>query len=324
MKHLISITKSTGIPLIGCIAFGIIDRGTNLIQVRPTTVCNLNCCFCSTAAGSTSLMHDVDYIIEADYLIEWINLVLEHKGQVQVLIDSVGEPTIYPELISFVKKLRSMTKVEKVILETNGTLLTQKKVFELKKAGLDQINLSLHSLDEKLARQLAGGPYSLKHVLRAIEYILENKLDLFLTPVWLPGFNDKEIIKLIGLAKDKNLKLAIQKYEAHKYGRKMHVKKQTWYIFYKQLKAWESEYSIKLVYTSKDLGIEKTKHIPIILKKGERVSATIACSGWQKNQMLAVTKNRCISINNCNKKPGDRANIRIIENKNNIYIADMV
>ena len=35
------------IPLIGHIAFGIIDRGTNLLQIRATSFCALSCIFCS-------------------------------------------------------------------------------------------------------------------------------------------------------------------------------------------------------------------------------------------------------------------------------------
>jgi uncharacterized Fe-S cluster-containing radical SAM superfamily enzyme len=30
-------------PLAGHIAFGVIDRGTNILQVRPTTICPYNC-----------------------------------------------------------------------------------------------------------------------------------------------------------------------------------------------------------------------------------------------------------------------------------------
>ena len=35
------------IPLIGHTAFGLIDRGTNIIQVRGLSGCNINCPFCS-------------------------------------------------------------------------------------------------------------------------------------------------------------------------------------------------------------------------------------------------------------------------------------
>ena len=34
-RELIYVTRESGIPLVGHTAFGLIDRGTNLIQVRP-------------------------------------------------------------------------------------------------------------------------------------------------------------------------------------------------------------------------------------------------------------------------------------------------
>ncbi|HDD34251.1 MAG TPA: radical SAM protein, partial [Thermofilaceae archaeon] len=42
------------IPLIGHLAFGIVDRGTNLLQIRPTSSCPLSCVFCSVDAGPAS------------------------------------------------------------------------------------------------------------------------------------------------------------------------------------------------------------------------------------------------------------------------------
>src|SRR3989338_539992 len=41
------IHRNSGIPLIGTNYFGIIDRGTNTIEVKPLTSCNISCIFCS-------------------------------------------------------------------------------------------------------------------------------------------------------------------------------------------------------------------------------------------------------------------------------------
>ncbi|MFB6216441.1 MAG: radical SAM protein, partial [Candidatus Aenigmatarchaeota archaeon] len=46
-RNLVYINQGSEIPLLGHIAFGLIDRGTNLIQVRPITGCNLKCIYCS-------------------------------------------------------------------------------------------------------------------------------------------------------------------------------------------------------------------------------------------------------------------------------------
>ena len=66
-RQLVNITKESKIPLIGCIAFGIIDRGTNLLQVRCTSLCNMNCAFCSTDAGAYSKYHKVNFLLSGVY-----------------------------------------------------------------------------------------------------------------------------------------------------------------------------------------------------------------------------------------------------------------
>ena len=45
------IHQSSGIPLMGTNYFGVIDRGTNIIEVKPLTSCNISCIFCSVDEG---------------------------------------------------------------------------------------------------------------------------------------------------------------------------------------------------------------------------------------------------------------------------------
>ena len=50
-KTTIYIHKSSGIPLMGTNYFGLIDRGTNIIEIKPITSCNLGCIYCSVDEG---------------------------------------------------------------------------------------------------------------------------------------------------------------------------------------------------------------------------------------------------------------------------------
>jgi uncharacterized Fe-S cluster-containing radical SAM superfamily enzyme len=50
-------------PLVGHIAFGVIDRGTNILQVRPTTICPYNCIFCSVDAGPYSRYRQAEFVV---------------------------------------------------------------------------------------------------------------------------------------------------------------------------------------------------------------------------------------------------------------------
>jgi uncharacterized Fe-S cluster-containing radical SAM superfamily enzyme len=52
-RNVTYITRDSGIPLIGNTAFGLIDRNSSLIEVKPLTGCNLSCIFCSVDEGKT-------------------------------------------------------------------------------------------------------------------------------------------------------------------------------------------------------------------------------------------------------------------------------
>ena len=323
---LVRITKESEIPLIGNIFIGIIDRGTNLLQVRATTFCNMNCTFCSTDAGKNSKWHKMNYIVDINYLAEEVEKIAKIKEDgLIIFLDSVGEPMSHPDFAELVGKLKKIKEVREVIVITNGTFLTKKKIDELIEAGLDKINLSLHAFDSSLAKELFGmQSYDVNKILFAIDYI-KNKIDLMLTPVYLPGVNDDEIVKIIKFAKEKNIKIGLQKYETYKYSRKMKkAKKQTYWKFYDKILKWEKEFDIKLRVNDKDFGVEKRERIPEIFRIGDKINVEIVCPGWLPEQMIGQAEGRCISVNKCYREIGEQARIKIIENKNSIYLAELI
>jgi len=258
---------------------------------------------------------------------QWLKEIVDYKGEgVEANLDSVGELLTYPDFVQLVKEVSELENVKKISMQTNGTLLTKKMVDELEKLGVGQINLSINSLDEEKAKYLSGAQsYSLKHILEMAEYISKSKINLLLAPIYLPNFNDKDIEGIIELAKKLNAKLGIQKYEIYKYGRQVkEAKKTNWWKFYKKLEEWEKKCDINLKLTADSLGIEKRKRLPRIFEKGEKMAAEIKAPGWVKGQMIGVAKNRAISINNCKHNIKDKVNIKILENKNEIYIAEEI
>jgi uncharacterized Fe-S cluster-containing radical SAM superfamily enzyme len=68
IKKLVRITRP--LPLVGHIVFGIIDRGTNLLQVRPYSACHFSCVFCSVDAGPLTRSRISEYIVDVGYLLE--------------------------------------------------------------------------------------------------------------------------------------------------------------------------------------------------------------------------------------------------------------
>ena len=128
-------------------------------------------------------------------------------------------------------------------------------------------------------------------------------------------------MKLVDFAKDIGAKLGLQKYEVYKYSRKIKgAKAETYWKFYDKLRKLEKEKDIKLIIRKEDMNIKKTKRIHTTLHPGDKVNTTIKIPGWLPNQVIAISNDRCITINNCKEKIGETIQIKITDNKNNIYI----
>ena len=329
--ELFKIDWSSNIPLIGCIAFGVIDRGTNILQIRPISTCPLSCIFCSTDAGPKSKWRQTEYIVELDYLIHVVKDIVAFKGgrRIEAHIDTVGDPTTYPHLIDLVCKLSDIPGIEVISMQTHGVLLTERMIDELADAGLSRINLSIDALDEPLAKYIAGvNFYDINHIVGIAEYISQSKIDLLIAPVWIPKINDDEIPKIIEFAKKIGAgkiwpPLGVQKYEVHKFGRKPPgVRPISWYKFYKTLRIWEKEFNVKLVLKPEDFNIVKLPMLPRPFKRFEKVKVTIVGPGWLKGEKLAIAKGRVITLVNADDLPiGTKVYARILRTKHNIYIA---
>ena len=324
-KKTIYVHKNSGIPLIGSNSFGLIDRNTSIIDIRPITSCNLNCIFCSVDAGLSS-KNQADFVVEREYLIEEFKKLVDFKEcDVEVHLGTQGEPLLYAEIVELIKDLSSIKKVKTISMDTNGTLLTEELVDKLAEAGLTRINLSLNAMDKNLARKLAGCNYDIEKIKKIASYAAK-KIELAIAPVLVPGFNDDEIKKLIEFAKKlksnrRGYFIGIQNFLNYRFGRNP-CKQMSWDKFYLMMKDLEKKTNTKLILSPEDFNIQKTKKLPKPFKKGQIIKAEILCPGRLKNEMLAVASNRVISIPNCFKK--GIVKIRITRTKHNIFMGRLV
>ncbi|OPY37150.1 MAG: molybdenum cofactor biosynthesis protein A [Methanoregula sp. PtaU1.Bin051] len=328
MTH-IRITEDSGIPLLGSLYFGIIDRGTSLLQVRPSCGCNLNCPFCSVDAGPASRTRATSYEVSRDYIVSYVKEIARFKGDgVECHIDSPGEPMLYKELSGLIADLRAIHEVVTVSMQTNGTLLTADTIRSLESAGLDRINLSLHAIDPDLARQLSGVPwFDVTRVINAAREIAKSRIDLLIAPVFLPGINDAEIPRIIQFAREIGAgrrfpALGIQKFERYRYGRTPRgIKVQSWWQFYnRSLKPWEKEYNFRLIIRPQDFGTVRRPMVKKCFEKGEKTTVEIRAPGWLNGEMIGVAKDRVVSVLNCDREKGN-VRVKIVSAKHGIYIA---
>ena len=324
------------LPLVGHIAFGVIDRGSNVIQIRPTSLCFHNCIFCSVDAGPASKFRRVEYIVNEGWLYRWVKEVSRIKGKgVEALIDGVGEPLAHPRIIKLVELLRNVEEIKTISIETHGGSLSLRLAERLENAGLNRINLSIDTIEKEKAKILTGSPwYDIERVLSVVEKVVkQTNIDVILTPVLIPGYNENDIKAIIRWAARHKLGeksglptgVLIQKYEVHRFGRKPRgIRAWSWKKFYKFLRRIEKEEGYRLVITPKELGFRKAPQIEKPFNIGDEIIACILKEGWLKGEYLAVDKgcSRAITIvSNRQLRVGERLRVKIIRDKDNIFIA---
>lgn len=313
--------RNSGIPLIGSLAFGIVDRGTNMVEVKPITGCNINCTFCSVDEG-LSTRKKSDIVVEKDYLVSELQKLLDYKGDVKidVYINTHGEPTLYADLAGLIAGIRSLRQAETIALITNGTMLTEEKIDTFISAGLTQLDLSINAIDEHKAKELAGtNAYNIEHIKRIARYAAP-KLHLILAPVWLQGINDEEIEKIILAAKEIGASVGIQNFLRYSFGRNP-SKELSMDQFYYKLQQLEKKHDIQLI--RKNHTIFSTKEYPKPFQRGDSITAAIFARGRIGEERLAAAQGRVIAVNGTHKDSGN-VRVKIVRDKNNIFVGTAV
>ncbi|MBD3248901.1 radical SAM protein [Candidatus Woesearchaeota archaeon] len=313
----IYIHQNSNIPLIGHIAFGIVDRNTSLIEIKPITSCNLDCIYCSVDQSK----RPVDFVIEEEYLIKEFRKLVGYKGIdcIEAHIGTQGEPFLYDDMLKLIQDLKAIPQVKTISIDTNGTLLNKEKIDKLADAGLTRFNLSIDALSPELAEKMAGTGYDISNIKKIASYI-SRKAELMITPLWVPGINDKEIPKLIEFARSLGCRIGIQNFLNYKFG-KNPAKQMEWGDFYSKIKELEKKHGTRLILDEKDFNIIKTKPLPKPFKRNQFIEAEIVLPGRLKDEKLAVKDNRIISVPNCRLPLHKKAKLKIKRTKHNIFTA---
>ncbi|MCK4548626.1 MAG: radical SAM protein [Candidatus Krumholzibacteria bacterium] len=140
-----------------------IGREINYLRISVTDRCNLRCEYCMPPEGIELKSHGDMLTFEE---IEAVVRAAVRLGIGKVRLTG-GEPLVRRGMAGLVRILREINGLEEISMTTNGILLTSDAAAELKKAGLDRLNISLDTLDPARYRNLTRGG-DVADVLRGI------------------------------------------------------------------------------------------------------------------------------------------------------------
>ena len=316
--------RNSGIPLIGNVAFGIAYRNSSIIEIKPVTSCNLDCIYCSISEGLSSKKND--FVVEKDYLMEELQKIIDFVDEpLEIHIGVQGEPFLYDDIYNLIADLQTMELVHTISIDTNGTFLTKTKIDELSVNTKLQLNLSLDAIDPEIAKQMAGVKnYNIEHVKEMIGYASE-KLKVIVAPVLTKGYNETEIEKIILFIKSLKVqpKLGIQNFLKYKTGRTP-AGEISWEEFYSFIADLEKKYDIKLKWNKDDFKIREIKELPKPFQAGDKINAIIKSIDRFPNSVIAVAKDRTISVPNCKFVKDKKIKVEISRDKHNIFVGKLV
>jgi GTP 3',8-cyclase len=169
------------------------QRPINYMRVAITDRCNFRCIYCMPEHGVPWIPHPG--------ILTYEELITVIKAGAELGIDRIritgGEPLVRHGLVDFVRMVAAVPGMQDISLTTNGTFLA-KYAADLKKAGLNRVNVSLDTLDPEKFRRICrsvekGG--DLEAVLAGITAANEVGLKpVKINMVVMAGINDDEIL----------------------------------------------------------------------------------------------------------------------------------
>ena len=154
--------------------------------------CNFECLGCVRKRARYLPPDKAEYIsFDSESILKKIQALQPHW-----IVLGGYEPTIDPELSSFIEKLSKLQLNSWVRLETNGSQIDMRYARELKKAGLNEVYLSAYAFDEKkhlyYTKRTNGTTFK---AIESIKEIEDYGFRLTVSPLLIPGINDPEDIE---------------------------------------------------------------------------------------------------------------------------------
>jgi len=164
-----------------------IERTNNLIEavkagkllslvLEPASICNLTCKFCELHSGQLGSMPTEKGIMSFDLyrlIIDEINN-LDFKFETVFFLGN-GEPLLNKNLVDMISMAVKRRIARRYVMFTNGTLMNPDIFDRLMDSGIDEINVSLDTINPEVYKEVKGKDL-LATVLNNIDYAIKRVL----------------------------------------------------------------------------------------------------------------------------------------------------
>lgn len=170
-------------------------RKIDYLRISVTDRCNLRCRYCMPEEGIENEGHS--RMLSLEQIFRLVR-VASQTGISKVRLTG-GEPLVRKNIVSLIENIAGLPEIKDVSLTTNGVLFPE-MAEDLKKAGLNRVNISLDTLKEDKYHYITRNG-QLGNAIPAVHKALElNMHPVKINVVAIKGFNDDEFLDFAELA----------------------------------------------------------------------------------------------------------------------------
>lgn len=159
------------------------------ISLNSSDHCNFRCVFCH----KEGIFYNDDNLMNPREIGRVVNVL--HKFGVEYIKLTGGEPLLRTDILDILDEVKAVG-IKEISMTTNGTRLAEIAA-DLKRHGLNRVNISVHSMN-RWRYFLITGVDRLNYTLKAVEAAIEAKLHpVKLNTVILKDVNEDELDELI-------------------------------------------------------------------------------------------------------------------------------
>ena len=189
-----------------------LNRQFEYLRISVTDKCNFRCTYCMPKEifDSKHQFLKKNELLTYEEIIE-VAKTLKPFGLKKIRLNAAA-PLITTNIQYLVDGLKKDALTDKVMITSNGSLLTKEKLIALQKSGLDSVTISLDASSQKVANIM--NPVNNNYIL--VSEAIDNVISIFdsvkVNMVVIKGVNDKEIIPMVEKFLGKSVELRFIEY----------------------------------------------------------------------------------------------------------------
>ena len=176
-------------------------RQKRKLRISVTDRCNFKCVYCMPEHPEWMAKHQ---LLSFEQLYQFCQFMVE-RG-IQHIRVTGGEPLMRQGIVHFIAQLQQLKPLglQRISMTTNAHYL-KKYAVALKQAGLDDLNISLDSLDANQFQALTQK--TLSPVLEGIQAAIDAGFNIKINTVLIKGMNDDQILPMADWSIQNNISI---------------------------------------------------------------------------------------------------------------------